>query len=47
MPVKTGIQVMDSVPHIIEEQNPDQGVGMDPGFHRGDDADGMTKSYVA
>ena len=47
MPVKTGIQVTDSVRHTVEERYPDQGVGMDPGFHRGDDGDGMTKPYVA
>jgi hypothetical protein len=35
MPVKTGIQVTDSVRHTVGKRYP--GYGLDPGFHRGDE----------
>ena len=37
MPANAGIQVMDSVRHTVEKRYPVIGLGMDPGFHRGDD----------
>jgi len=34
--VREGIQVTDSVRHTVGKRYPGEGVGMDPGFHRGD-----------
>jgi hypothetical protein len=36
MPVKTGIQVTDSVRHTVEEPYQVKEMGTDPGIHRGD-----------
>ncbi len=46
--MRTGIQVMDSVHHTVEKKGyPDlNGMGMDPGFHRGDENAGMTVAKV-
>ena len=41
----TGIQVTDSV--VIPLENGIQILGMDPGFHRGDDCAGMTDLHFA
>jgi hypothetical protein len=37
-----GIQVTDSVRHTVGNGIQVKGMGMDPGFHRGDDNAGMT-----
>jgi hypothetical protein len=42
MPANAGIQVMDSVRHTVGKRYPGSGgIGMDPGFHRGDGKAGM------
>ena len=47
IPANAGIQVTDS--SVIPLKNGIQilGMGMDPGFHRGDDSAGMTEFYFA
>jgi hypothetical protein len=35
MPVETGIQVADSVRHIVEKRYPDEGIGDGPRFSPG------------
>ena len=42
---RPGIQVTDRVRHTVEERY--QILGMDPGFHRGDDSAGMTEHFIS
>jgi len=46
MPAKAGNQVTDSVRHTVGIRYPGYGMGMDPGFHRGDEKAGMTAIRV-